>query len=86
MKGTRKAYFKEFKGFKDTAILSFKELLSGNVLEGPCIVEAVDTTLIVPPDLKGYVDEYRNLRIPIQPKEGCFDVRKMENNNDSSTR
>jgi N-methylhydantoinase A/oxoprolinase/acetone carboxylase beta subunit len=32
----------------------------GNMVEGPCIIEQVDTTVVVPPDRRVVVDRYRN--------------------------
>ena len=61
MKGRRTAYWEEYKGFHDTQIYDQKSLETGNIIEGPAIVEAVDTTTVLPPGVKLAVDSYHNL-------------------------
>jgi N-methylhydantoinase A len=59
-KGERQAYFEEGKGFMRTKIYDGDKLLSGNVLEGPCIVEERMTNVVIPPKFKLRVDPYGN--------------------------
>jgi len=33
----------------------------GNKIDGPAIIEGVDTNLVIPPDRKVYIDEYLNM-------------------------
>ena len=40
----------------DTPVYDKSKLLANNVLEGPCIVDQLDTTTVIPPNVKGTVD------------------------------
>ncbi len=59
-KGERKAFFEESRGFIRTKIFDGDKLLSGNVLEGPCIVEERMTNIVIPPKCKLRVDQHGN--------------------------
>jgi N-methylhydantoinase A/oxoprolinase/acetone carboxylase beta subunit len=59
-KGEREAYFEESRGFIRTKIYDGDQLRSGNVLEGPCIVEERMTNVVIPPKFKLRVDPYGN--------------------------
>jgi N-methylhydantoinase A/acetophenone carboxylase len=61
LKGRRTAYWEEYKGFQDTRVYDQKSLETGNIIEGPAIVEAEDTTTVLPPGVKLVVDSYHNL-------------------------
>ncbi|MHB8869413.1 MAG: hydantoinase/oxoprolinase family protein [Thermoleophilia bacterium] len=63
VKGSRAAFWEEYKGFKETPVYDQLLLESGNEFEGPAIVEAESTTLVVPPGTRLTVDEYLNLVI-----------------------
>ena len=52
IKGQREAFFEEAGGFVRTCVYDGDLLLSGNVLEGPCIVEEKTTTIVIPPGFK----------------------------------
>jgi N-methylhydantoinase A len=60
--GTRKAYFKE-QGFIVTDIYDFDKLLPENTLKGPSIIEAEETTIVVPPGFTALVDGFKNIEI-----------------------
>lgn len=60
-KGKRDAYFRKHKDYVSTTIYDFSKLQPGNIIEGPAIVEAVDTTVVIPPGQKGEVDRYLNI-------------------------
>jgi N-methylhydantoinase A len=60
LKGTRRAYFAESKGFVATKVYDGDKLLAGNVLSGPSIVEEKLTTLVILPKMKVHVDPYGN--------------------------
>jgi N-methylhydantoinase A len=47
--------------FEAVAAYERDSLRPGNTLEGPCVVEQLDSTTVVPPDWGVVVDEYRNL-------------------------
>jgi N-methylhydantoinase A/oxoprolinase/acetone carboxylase beta subunit len=56
-KGERSVYWTSKRSFKTTPIYSYESLRSGNVIEGPAVVEGEYTTLVVPPAMKFSVDE-----------------------------
>jgi len=62
-KGRRLVYWETENGFKQTAVYDGDALRSGNVIEGPAVVEARDTTTVLPQGVKLTVDEYMNHRI-----------------------
>ncbi|MDA8235038.1 MAG: hydantoinase/oxoprolinase family protein [Clostridia bacterium] len=62
LSGQRQAYFKDT-GFVNTNIYSYERLKSGNKVEGPAIIEAEDTTMLIPPKFVAEVDAYRNVVI-----------------------
>jgi N-methylhydantoinase A/oxoprolinase/acetone carboxylase beta subunit len=63
LKGTRKVYFEvgDERKWVDTPIYEMNLLEFGNVVDGPAIIEHVDTTFVVPPDRVVDVDEYRHM-------------------------
>jgi acetone carboxylase beta subunit len=56
-KGTRDVYWRG--GWKPFRLYEMDLLKPGTVAEGPCIVEHPATTLVVPPDYRARMDEYR---------------------------
>ena len=58
--GERRAYFG---GFVSTAIYERARLPLGAHLEGPAIVEQMDTTTVIPPGMMAVVDDAGNLRL-----------------------
>ncbi|HEY1367379.1 MAG TPA: hydantoinase/oxoprolinase family protein [Gaiellaceae bacterium] len=60
--GTRRAYWEEL-GAVDTPVYSQELLECGNRLEGPAIVEAEDTTIVVEPGWTFSLDPYMNALI-----------------------
>jgi acetone carboxylase beta subunit len=60
-KGKREAYFSG--RMTQTSVYDMGKLEAGNVIEGPAIIEAPTTTLVVPGDMKVAVDEYLTLRL-----------------------
>lgn len=60
-KAERPVYFAEFGEFRDTPVFARGSLLAGNIVEGPAIIEAHDTTIIVHPDQSVRADGYENL-------------------------
>ncbi len=59
LKGVRPAYFG--RGMVDTNIYEFSELKPGNIVEGPAVIEHVNTNYVVPPDRFIEIDQYRTL-------------------------
>jgi N-methylhydantoinase A/oxoprolinase/acetone carboxylase beta subunit len=61
IKGKREAYFNG--KMTQTSVYDLSKLEAGNVIEGPAIIEAPTTTLVVPDDMEVEVDEYLTLRL-----------------------
>ena len=57
-KGKREAFWQELGGFKPTDTYDSGRLEPGNKLEGPAIVEAIDTTIVLPPGRTFTINEY----------------------------
>jgi N-methylhydantoinase A len=64
-RASRQVYFTEIEkpGYYDTKIFAREDLKPGNQLQGPLIVEQMDTTILVLPEQTMKVDEYGNLII-----------------------
>jgi len=63
VKGKRNAFWEELGGWREATVFELQRLESGNIIEGPAIVEAVSTTLVLPTAARLSVDKYRNLVI-----------------------
>jgi len=57
----RKVYFAETQGFVDSPIYDRYRFSAGTVVQGPCIVEELDSTTVIQPGYKATVDIYGNL-------------------------
>lgn len=51
------------RGFVETPIFDYERLASGHVLEGPAVIEAPTTTVVVPADATGSIDRLGNIVI-----------------------
>jgi N-methylhydantoinase A/acetophenone carboxylase len=60
VKGTRPVFWEEYLGFHQTRVYEYEELECGNVIEGPAVIEAEDTTCCVAPGYRFTLDKYRN--------------------------
>jgi N-methylhydantoinase A/oxoprolinase/acetone carboxylase beta subunit len=60
LKGKRNAYWVEYGEFRPTPIYDAARLQNGNIIEGPAVIEAEDTTTVMPPVMKLSVDKYHN--------------------------
>jgi len=58
--GRRKVYWPDLGRFVDTPVYRREALRPGNVVNGPVVIEALDTTCVVPKDYSFSVDEYAN--------------------------
>ncbi len=58
LRGTRPVYWKEYEDFKETSIYGADLLRPGNRVNGPAVMEARDTTIVLPPGMRYSVDEY----------------------------
>jgi N-methylhydantoinase A len=63
LKGVRPVFFKGFQDFQETKIYQRALLDSGNVIEGPAIIESFDTTVVVLPSHRAEVDGFGNIII-----------------------
>ena len=61
-KGSRQAYFKG-DGFLETPLFDFDKLLPGNEVNGPAIIEADETTIVVPPGYNASLDGFKNIEL-----------------------
>ena len=68
--GQRNLYLHAAGGFQEVATYSAEKLRAGNALDGPALVEAEDTTVLVGPGQRLWVDGFGNLRIDLPPAEG----------------
>ena len=58
LKGKREAFWQELGGFRPTSTYDLSRLEPGNKLEGPAIIEAIDTTIVLPPARTFTINEY----------------------------
>ncbi|MEV5777667.1 hydantoinase/oxoprolinase family protein [Streptomyces antimycoticus] len=61
LSGTRRVFLDSRRGWEVTAIYDYARLTHGHRLEGPAIVEAGTTTVVVPRDASAQVDSLRNI-------------------------
>lgn len=59
--GTRKAYFGAQYGVVDTAVVNRGDL--GGEVAGPLLIDEYDSTIVIPPGMKGSCDEEGNVRV-----------------------
>ena len=62
---TRMVDFDEVEGAVETPIYSHEGLPAGVTIEGPAIVEQLDSTTVIPPGVRAEVDEWLNIRIHV---------------------
>jgi N-methylhydantoinase A/oxoprolinase/acetone carboxylase beta subunit len=60
LKGKRDAYWVEYGEFRPTPVYDAKSLKHGNNISGAAVIEAENTTIVLPPPLKLSVDKYHN--------------------------
>jgi len=60
LKGGRETYWEELGGFKETTVYRWEGLQPGNVIIGPAIIEAENTTYVVAPGWRYTMDQYLN--------------------------
>ncbi|MFC5589323.1 hydantoinase/oxoprolinase family protein [Sporosarcina soli] len=59
----RPVYFEESDGFVQTSVYRRSDLPTGVELEGPAIINQLDSTIVIPPQFTAKTDEYRNIII-----------------------
>ena len=64
--GTRPAHWEEI-GTVSTSVFDQELIRCGNVIDGPAIIEAEDTTIVIEPGWRYILDEYLNGVIEYQP-------------------
>jgi N-methylhydantoinase A/oxoprolinase/acetone carboxylase beta subunit len=57
-KGKRKAWWQDLSQPKESPVYDASLLVPGNVIHGPAIVEATDTTVVIPPGTRYSIDRY----------------------------
>ncbi len=65
--GSRPVWFGLDKSYLDTPVYDRSVLTAGTEIEGPAILEEVESTLVLPPDFSGYVDNGLNFVAVRQP-------------------
>lgn len=56
----REAYWGALGGFKETPVFAFEAMAPGNLVNGPALIEALDTTYVVEPGWRFSLDRYHN--------------------------
>ena len=62
---TRETWMPEAGGTVACAVFARADLCTGHTIEGPAIIEQMDTTTLVPPGTTGRIDEWSNLILDI---------------------
>jgi N-methylhydantoinase A len=62
----RRVVFDDGAVVEDTPIYARSDLGAGTSLEGPAIIEQLDSTIVVPPGTVAEADEWLNLRINVE--------------------
>ena len=57
-KGKREAFWHELGGYQATDTYELSLLEPGNKIEGPAIIEAADTNIVLPPQRTFSINEY----------------------------
>ena len=65
LKGHRDVYFEEERSFIPTRVYDFEKMHPGITFPGPAIIETPVTTVVVNPNDRAAMDEFRNVRIRI---------------------
>lgn len=60
LKETRDVYFEE-EGYVNTNVYNRELIPAFSEIQGPAIVDQLDTTTVIPPNFTAKVDKYRNL-------------------------
>lgn len=66
LKEYRNVYFEEASGFINTPIYHRPSVPVGSIINGPAVVEQLDSTVVIPPDFVAEVDNYRNIIISLK--------------------
>ncbi|MFZ7101556.1 MAG: hydantoinase/oxoprolinase family protein [Peptococcaceae bacterium] len=66
---TRGVYFEETKGYVESVIYDKDKLSPGVRLQGPAVIEQMDSTTVIPPGYTAKIDQYFNILITVN-KQG----------------
>ena len=66
-KEKREVYFEEHGDFLLTGIYDFERMKPGMEILGPAIIETPVTTVVVNPKDRAEMDEFRSVRISVEP-------------------
>ena len=66
--GTRDVYFEG--GFQKSKVYDRRKLRPGSEVPGPAVIEQMDSTTVIPPELVAKVDGLKNLRVRVGKQEG----------------
>jgi N-methylhydantoinase A len=72
----REVFFEDVDGFVDCAVYARADLRPGDVLDGPAIVDQMDTTTVLPPHFRARVDAVSNLRLEQTSSAGQASARR----------
>lgn len=64
----RGVFFEEAGDYVDTRVYDRDKILAGNEIQGPAIIEQMDSTIVVPPGHTARADRYLNLMISYEPE------------------
>ena len=70
LKGHRNVYFEEERSLITTRVYDFAQMLPGITFPGPAIIETPVTTVVINPNDRSAMDEFRNIRIYIGERNG----------------
>jgi N-methylhydantoinase A len=63
-KETRRVFFGGSHGWRDTPV--YQRATMPSVIDGPAIVEATDSTVAIPPDVRAEADEHQNILMTVR--------------------
>ncbi len=63
VKNERRVYFEEAEDFIPAKIYDYDRLVPGSEIAGPAIIETPITTIVINPNDRALMDEYRNVRV-----------------------
>lgn len=61
----RTTYFDETGGRVPTPVYEREQLRAGTAMNGPAVIEQLDSTTVIPPGVPAVIDEWRNIRIHV---------------------
>lgn len=65
LKEHRDVYFEETDGFVQTPIYNRVDMPVDSKINGPAIIEQLDSTVVIPPEFQASIDEYKNIIISL---------------------